>query len=712
MSALYRKNLLKKDDTNRGKVTGKYLWIIVFFLGLALWILFNAFRNTVVHADKWNAKAQLELGRTTRVIQPVRGNILAADGSVLAATMQFYDLRVDHASKSFDWDEYTLALDRIADYMEEHFPKQGGKKGWHAKMREPYNSEKKVGHGWPLLRQLTYEEVEMVKHECPFFSELKRPKVGLVVEPVKRRRRPYGDMAQLSIGVCSEDKQTGEVHGMSGLEYALDSLLYGKPGINKKVNFTRGIGNWADTAAVDGWDVVSTIDIQMQDLLESVLLRRLQETRAEWGSAMLMEVATGDIKAISNLEEDSLGSGSGVYVEAMNRLVRGFEPGSVVKTLSMMVAVDDGFVTDIDSVIDIGGSFKCFGSGRPITDSHYNAQLTVGGVIEESSNIGMAKIMSRHYRSPQGFHDRIARLGFLEKLGSGIGEEKAARYPVVSVDSGGMTTLSRQFYGYGTTIPPLHTLSIYNAIANDGKYVRPRLVKGLRRPGIDSIVEVSYVRPQACKPHTALMMRQMLSRVVNGSRGTARSLQNPYVTLAGKTGTCYTVNPQTRQYDTSRKRLAFCGFFPADEPKYSCVVLIYHPRETAFGAASTSGVVFRDMAIGMYSRGMLGNISDWRDGIDTDGAPLAPLALASANGMTHRAVANVAGQAPRRMAGGDAVPDGVPDVRGMGVREAVTHIENAGLEVAFTGRGHVQSQQPPPGTKVSPGTKVQLHLTQ
>ncbi|MDE6145975.1 MAG: PASTA domain-containing protein, partial [Muribaculaceae bacterium] len=450
----------------------------------------------------------------------------------------------------------------------------------------------------------------------------------------------------------------------------------------------------------------------MQDILENALLKRLQETRAEWGTAVLMEVATGEIKAISNLEEYPLGSGSGEYVEAMNRAVRGFEPGSVVKTLSMMVAVDDGYVTDIDSVVTIGPSFRAFNQGKPITDSHHNAQLTVGGVIEESSNIGMAKIMSRHYRSPKGWHDRIAALGFLDRLGSGIGEEQPARFPVVPLGSGGLVTLSRQFYGYGCEIPPLHTLSIYNAIANGGRYVRPRLVKGLRREGVDSIIPTDYIRPRACSEKTAMMMQQMLSLVVNGSRGTARSLKNPYVTLAGKTGTCYSVDPKTGKYNTAQKRLAFCGFFPVENPKYSCMVLTFHPRQEAFGAASTSGVVFRETAIGMYSRGMLGNSSDYRADVDPDKGPTRPVVYASESDDLVNAVMSTTGATPRRMKLGDPADSGVPNVRGMGLRDAVACLENARYEVTFTGTGFVRSQVPPAGTAAKAGTKVQLILSE
>lgn len=699
-----------KKTTKRGAVLTRILLVCAAILMLSGWILYNGFKNSVVDAPHWNSLANKELSRSSTIIQPERGDILASDGSVLATTMQFYDLRMDFGSEGFKWKSYVSAIDSLADSLHVHFPIPGGLVAWQDKLRQPL-SYKKRPRGWRLLKNASYADYQLIK-TFPFFKGRRAGNHGLIAEPVKRRRNPYGAMAKLSIGVVSESQTTGEVHGMSGLEYALDSLLYGKAGVAKKVNFNRGIGNWADTAAIRGWDVVSTIDVQMQDILENALLKRLQETRAEWGTAVLMEVATGEIKAISNLEEFPLGSGSGEYVEAMNRAVRGFEPGSVVKTLSMMIAVDDGYVTDIDSVINIGATFRAFNQGKPITDSHYNSQLTVGGVIEQSSNIGMAKIMSRFYRSPKGWHDRLEALGFLDKLQTGIGEEQRARFPVIPLGSGGLVTLSRQFYGYGCEIPPLHTLSIYNAIANGGRYVRPRLIKGLRREGVDSVIPIDYIRPRACSEKTAIMMQQMLSLVVNGEHGTARALKNPYITLAGKTGTCYSVDPATGKYDTARKRLAFCGYFPAENPKYSCVVLTYHPRQEAFGAALTSGVVLRETAIGMYSRGMLGNTSDYHDGIDPDRGPSSPVIYASATNKLAESVKATTGATPRRMSGGEKPEAGVPNVRGMGLREAVACLEDARYEVTFSGAGHVKSQTPPPGTKAPSGTKVQLLLSE
>jgi len=699
---------VKKKKGKRASMMSRYSFVTALFLLAAAWIAYNTFKNAIIDAPHWNELATKELSRSSMVIQPERGDILAADGSVLATTLQYYTLRMDFGSEAFKWKAYVEAKDSLADSLARYFPIKGGVKAWRDSLEVPLHRKRRP-RGWRLISNVSYADYLQIKN-FPFFKGRRLGHHGLQAEPMLRRRNPYGPMAKLSIGVVSEHRN-GEIHGMSGLEYALDSLLYGRPGLNKKVNFTRGIGNWAEVPAIRGWDVQSTIDVQMQDILENALLERLKFCRAEWGSAVLMEVSTGEIKGICNLEEDPRHKGEGIYIEAMNRAVRRFEPGSVVKPLSLMIAIEDGYVTDLDSVVTIGSSFSAFGQGKPITDSHYNAQLTVAGCIEQSSNIGMARIMSRFYKSPQGWHDRVAAIGFLERLGSGIGEEMAPWFPVVPLGSGGLVTLSRQFYGYGAEIPPLHTLSIYNAIANGGRYVRPHLVKSLHREGVDSIVPISYVRDRACSERTARMMQQCLSLVVNGDRGTARSLKNPYVKLAGKTGTCYSVNPETRQYDTGRKRLAFCGYFPADEPKYSCVVLIYHPRENVFGAATTSGVVLRDVAISMYARGMLGNTSDYRAEVDGNRAT-RPVVFASGDNALSETVRHLAGSKPRRISGGDPVDGGVPGVCGMGLREAIAALERNGLEVTFSGSGHVFSQSPVAGAPIPAGRTVHLTLKQ
>lgn len=680
---------MKKPKSKRASVMARYSILLGFMLVIATWIAYNTFKNAVVDAGKWEARAKKELSRMERVIEPERGDILAADGSVLATTLQYYTLRIDFGSEGFKWKEYVAEKDALAEAMHKHFPIAGGLKAWQDSL-DCVLYRKKRPRGWRLIHNVTYADYMQIK-DFPFFKGRKRNHHGLLAEPKKRRINPYGDMAQLSIGYVTEDPATGKKRGYSGLEKALDNYLYGKAGVARQVTFTRGIGKWEEVAAERGWDVKSTIDVQMQDIVESALMTRLQETHAEWGTAVLMDVHTGEIKAMSNLEEDPKNERR--YIEAMNRAVRGFEPGSVVKTLSMMIAIEDGYVTDLDSVVQIGQSYRAFGTGRPITDSHFNSELTIRGIIEESSNIGMARVLSKFYRSPQGWHDRVAALGLLQPLNSGIYEERSAKYPVPK--NGAMTTLSRQFYGYGCELTPLHTLSIYNAIANGGKLVRPRLVRSLHKEDRDSVVPVDYVVPHFCSEKTAAMMRECLYAVCNGEHGTARSLKNPYVKLAGKTGTCYTLAGGA--YDTSRKRLAFCGYFPAENPKYTCMVLIYHPRETAFGAASTSGAVLRNVAMSMYARGMLDNESDYSDSGTSGLTGKQPLAFASSDAELSAVVNRVTGVVPNRFAP-QKVTEGLPDVSGMGLREAVSILESTGVNVTFDGVGLVASQSPGAGT--------------
>lgn len=696
--------MTKKKKSNRSHILFRYALISVCILFFAAAIASAVFRTTVINADKWNRKARVELSRTD-TIKPERGDILASDGSVLATNLRYYTLRVDFRSEKFMTARYINAIDSLSDSLQRYFPIKGGAKAWADSLRAPLKRTRKP-RAWRLLRNITYADYMRVK-TFPFF-EIRNPnRNGLVKEERMRRSNPYGDMARRSIGVVYERKADGQFHGFSGLEKALDSLLYGVPGIYKKLPLTKDIVNWTDIPARRGYDILTTIDINMQDIVENELNDVLEYCAADWGVAILMEVSTGDIKAISNLERSPFREG---YVEGMNRAVRGFEPGSVVKTLSMMVAVEDGLVHNLDSVITTGGGFA-YAGGRPITDSHSVPSMTVNEVIERSSNIGMAKIITRAYGDkPSRWRQRIAELGFLDRLGSGIAEEMAPYFPRIKDDRGGRIALSRMSYGYATEIPPMHTLSIYNAIANGGRYVRPRLIKGLKNEDVDSTLPVSYVRDRVCSEATAAKMRAMLKRVVWGDHGTARSLRNKLVPVAGKTGTCWMIDTATHKYNPAHKRLAFCGFFPADSPKYSCMVLTAHPRQNAFGAASTSGTVLKNIALKMYSRGMLDNVSDYRAEATADNS--RPILYASHDkGHSRRLRDGLAiPMAGRLKTPAEAVEGKAPDVIGMGLREAVSKIENAGYNVGFTGTGYVASQSPHAGTPLPRGGRITLTL--
>ena len=426
------------------------------------------------------------------------------------------------------------------------------------------------------------------------------------------------------------------------------------------------------------------------------------------GVAVLMEVATGDIKAISNLEKSKT---SGQYIEGMNRAVLGFEPGSVVKPISMLLALEDGLVSNINQTITIGNSYA-YAGGRAITDSHYNSSLTVKGVIEESSNIGMTRIITNsagpYHNDPSQFHKRLAEIGFLEPMNTGIAGERVPNVPATK----SRISLSRMCYGYATEIPPLYTLSIYNAIANGGRYVRPRLVKELIGADFDSVLPVTYIRDRICSEKNAEKLREMLKAVVWGDRGTARAwVRDENVAIAGKTGTCYMI--ENGRYNTSRKRLAFCGFFPADDPLYSCIVLTCNPKQQWTGAASTSGQVMKNIAKKMYSRGMLGNSSDYRE-ISEEGTH--PVFYASTKGNAHslikRSLDIVEAKEIASNVTANPKEGRVPSVVGLGLREAVVKIEEAGYNVSFTGNGYVRSQSPGAGLALKEGEHVRLSLTE
>ena len=393
----------------------------------------------------------------------------------------------------------------------------------------------------------------------------------------------------------------------------------------------------------------------------------------------------------------------------MNRAVLGYEPGSVIKPISMLIALEDGIVSNLQEQIPIGRSFP-YAGGRGITDSHFNSSLSVAEVIEQSSNIGMTRIITRRYDAhPGGFYHRLKQIGFLEPMHTGIAGESTPRIDSVPTNRGGRISLSRQCYGYATEIPPLYTLSVYNAIANGGRYVRPRLVSRLTGEDIDSVLPVTYIRDRICSEENAKKLQHMLTNVVWGPHGTGRRLKSDLVRIAGKTGTCYMI--EGGSYNTGKKRLAFCGFFPAEAPKYSCIVLTCHPKQNALGAASTSGEVLKNVALKLYSRGMLGNSSDLSAESAVDDSPVL---YASARTGHHERVRDELGVkgARRSLAKPKAVAKGVPDVVGYGLRDAIAILEKAGYNVTFHGSGYVTRQTPAAGGLAPRGQRVTLSLTE
>lgn len=722
-------------SSRRMHILGRLGFISFFIILLAAGIVFMAVNNTIINAAEWNKKGTRHL-EDTILIKPLRGEILASDGSILATNLNYFNLRIDFKAKRFMVREYAAAIDSLADSLAYYFPRRD-REGWKKYLSAPLEKPRsKRSTAYLLLKEIPDDAVNRVK-KFPFFKLSNNAnRTGLVRERVLKRKYPYGDMATLSIGRVGE-VALREVRGVSGLERALDSLLYGTPGKAKKVLFTDRVANWTVQNPRNGYTVTTTIDITIQDILEYELGNMLLTTGAEWGTAMIMDVETGDIKAISNLEKDTI-PGSGRYIEAMNRAVLAYEPGSVVKTISMIVALEDGFAFPLDKEFHLepkGVGFRYCG-GRAINDTHSPSSLPVSRFLEYSSNIGMAKLMTSHFENdPNAFRERLRSLGFFDRFNTGMARERTPYFPTLANNKGGRIALSRMVFGYSTMIPPLYTCAMYNAIANDGKFVRPRLVKALRSPeGIDSIVPVSYVRDSVCSRKNAKILRDMLHEVVWGKGGTAKVLKSDIVRIAGKTGTCRILAEAKPKTGTTAKdstnkanateipakiggyldghyRLAFCGFFPFEKPKYTCFVMINDPSPAYKGAAMTAGTVLKNVALKLYSRGMLDNSSDFRAEQPVESKPTL---YASNNSNRHKQLASGLQMPKGTVISAPAkTSDGyVPDVRGLGIREAVVTLEKAGYNVKFNGLGYVEAQNPPHGVKANKGSTVAITLKQ
>ena len=703
--------------SNRTRILMRYGVISAGLVLLAICIVGRLVNTTVIHAEEWNATADSILSQL-KSIPPERGNILADNGNILACNLTLYDIcfdarhqKVGNLGKKIPW----ASIDSLADSLDVYYPlrrdlgivpPKDSEDSWHQRFRTIFAKEPdKRRRAVKILKKGTLEDFERIK-KFPFFKDFKGEgtRNPVYVDPKTDRIYPFGKMAYRSIGRVRVIDD--EFHGYSGLERDLDSLLYGKEGFYRKVMMTSGVDHWVDTPATRGYDVQTTINIDMQDLLEEELIQVCEQSNAAWGTAILMEVETGEIKAIANVEllDDN------TYGEALNRAVRGFEPGSVVKPISLMLAFEDGLVKNVNQSVD------CSPFQRT-TDPHAPTVKTVKQVIEMSSNTGISRIMFRGYsQDPESFHERLRSIGFFDPLHSGIAGTETPSYPTLApVDRYGnkqtMTarhlTLARQCYGYSATIPPIYTLAYYNAIANGGMLIEPHLMKTIMSENGDSVIDIASISRRVCSEETAAKVRECLLAPVWGDHGTARAVRDDRVKIAGKTGTAFPTMEKGVGYDTSKRRFAFAGYFPADNPKYSCMALVLAPAGGR-SAASTSGQVVKNMAVKLFSRGLLDNVSTFT----ASRSDSKPVVARSASRNTDKLKQMIG--VPSAVTFSDKLADAkegtVPNLTGYDALSAIRELEKLGYVVAVKGAGYVASQQPAAGQPLPKGGTVTLAL--
>ncbi len=664
-----------------------------------------------INNDRWQ-QIEANLTENTVIVPPNRGNICAEDGSILAASVPGFFVRMDLAAPGVK-KVFKNESDSLAWYLSDFF-KDASKKEYRRRLHAAYNSGNR---GFLITpRKVDYMELQELKK----FPILRRGRFGggLIVEQENKRINPLGPLALRTIGSLNKgeyEEITGPI-GYTGLERAYESYLKGQNGISYKQNLS---GRWVIRTEIeprDGMDVITTINVKLQDIVESSLYEQLMEERADWGTAILMEVKTGEIKAIANL-----GRSNDDYYESDNFALghRGcFEPGSSFKLVSLMAALEDG-VVDTSDVVDTGnGSWSS--NGRIIRDTHGYGKLSVKQVFEKSSNIGTAKIITGHYaNNPKKYVDRVYSFGVNKPLGIEIEGEGRPYFKYPGDADWWGTTLGSMSYGYDTKMTPLQILTFYNAVANNGRMVKPHLVKEIRDKGVlVKRFEPEVLNPMVASKETIGKAKAMLEGVCQ--EGTGRGIQGEYFKLAGKTGTAR-IATSSSGYTQGMYLASFTGYFPADDPEYSLIVTMNNPRKTIYGA-SASGPAFKEISEKVFASQILARLNEDEDGSDdvpqkTIGFTRDILEVAEAldlneiEGTAETPIARAETVQNKLVLAGENIAAGsVPDVIGMGASNAIFLLENEGLKVIINGVGKVTKQSLRAGTKCKPGQTIYLAL--
>ena len=711
------------------KVMPRYSFLAIIMTLIATAVLGRTLYIMTAKRDFWMKVAD-RVKVDSVVTPPVRGNILSCDGQLMASSLQqykmFVDFRAIHAAGKDSL--FEVKLDSIAEGLNAIFPDRSAKE-FKEHLLEGFQKQK--AH-WPVwTRRVNYSTYAEVK-SLPIFN-LGKNRGGFHTEEFNARKQAYGSLALRTIG-----KMYGEIDSAQcGLELHYDSLLRGETGVSHGRKVLNKFLYLTDQPPIDGADIVTTIDVSMQDLAERAVLNELNKINADVGVAIVMEVKTGDVKAIVNMTKCA----DGTYHEIKNHAVSDLlEPGSVFKTASIMVALDDG-VVDTTAYVDTGcGVWPMY--GREMKDHNWRrggyGMLKLPQTLWVSSNIGVSRIIDDHYKdNPEKYVQGIRRLGLADDLQLPIPGYSPAKIRMPRKDSRGKqyvnwskTTLPWMSIGYETQVPPISTLTFYNAIANGGKMMRPRFVKEVRKNGqVVMSFPPQVMREQIAKPVTISKITRILEQVV--SVGLGKKAGSPSFLVAGKTGTAQ-ISKGAAGYKSGQVHylLSFAGFFPAYEPRYSCIVCIQKSGLPASGGGM-SGVVFHDIAEGIMAQDLKLEAADARDSMSI----FVPQ-VKSGNILAADYVLTHLGFEPRTnwsgsYADGNPIwgratePGGktidlqrepvgdknqMPDVHGMGARDAVYLIESRGMKVKINGRGKVVAQSIGPGMTVKKGMTCVLKM--
>jgi len=650
----------------------------MFLFGMA--VLFKLGNIQFVDGDKYRELAKVNTTKNF-IIPANRGNVYADDGSLLATSVPKYDIRFDAMTVSSEnFEKYITPLS-------EALSKKFGKPASHYQTTFR-NARANKNRYLLVLRKLGYSDYIEVKN-FPMFN-LGPYRGGIIVQQSTYRENPIGKIAERIVGYERFDENGYATR--VGLEGAYTEYLQGIDGRRLKQKIAQGqwkpIYDENEVEPQDGYDVISTINVNIQDIAHHALLKQLEKYDAEHGTVIVMETKTGEIKAVANLGRGS----EGTYYEKLNYAIgESHEPGSTFKLMAFVAALEDK-VIDTSTVVDTGNGVHSF-YGRKVSDSRKGGygKISIARAMEVSSNIGIAKLIEEHYsKNPKRFVEILQGMHLNQQIGLPIKGEGKPKIPHPDDKTGwSRNALPSMAYGYGVSLTPLQTLTFYNAIANDGVMVKPRFIKEVKAWNKEiHIFEKEIIHPQIASLETIKKVQNVLKHIVE--RGTGKSLYSPDFSMAGKTGTAQTEYWMADWASNRRYISSFAGYFPAEDPKYSCIVVIHKPKvSTGYYGADVAGPVFKSIAQKIYidspNVDMVTELEVLQASVEKD------FDSYYINAQKHYSV--------------------IPNVKGMTGMDAISLLENMGLQVKVKGNGNVKSQSLPEGQKLEKGKQILLELS-
>ncbi len=646
-------------------------------------IVGRVFHIQYAQGEKYR-KLSTELTIKQDTVYANKGNVYAADGNLLATSMSKFTIRMDVVSVNSK-----IFEKNIAGLSKELSKMLGKSKNYY---QQKLRSAKKRKNRYLLIaRNIGYNDYLRMK-KFPIFN-LGVYKGGFIAEHKTVREHPIGKIAERTIGY-------DDFRGEAGIEGAFADYMQGENGLRWKQKLAKNqwkpISDINEKEPIDGHDIITTLDVNIQDITHHALLRQLEYFEADHGCAVVMETATGEIKAIANLGRTSKGK----YYEKRNYAVwESHEPGSTFKLASLMAVLDDKFI-DTSAVVDTEKG-RIFINNRKVEDSKHGGygKISAARVFEVSSNVGIVKLIKKYYdHQPEKFIEKLEKYGFTKPIGFSIKGEGKPYIPKPANKAWSKISLEWMSWGYGVSVTPMQTLMFYNAVANNGIMVKPRFIKELRRQEkVEKIFKTEIVNPKIASDETLSKIRKVMENVV--VRGTASNIYSSNFSMAGKTGTAKKYMPRYKNkkgetiaghYSTKHYVASFAGFFPADKPKYSCIVVIHDPKkEKGYYGATVAAPVFKEIAQKIYTT--------------------TPIDNQSVNDKTEfKSIEKQYLNFNKKLSKNYTE---IPNVTGMPGMDALSLLENIGLKVKVFGVGKVKTQSLKKGQKLKKGATIILKLS-